>query len=140
LNGILTSLAGIIFFLGNPINKFILLSNTPLLANNSMTYFSRYTRMAIVKIIFIINIVANPFTELCPKINSITATINVVILASKILERDSSLPNFTAFSNGTPIFNWSFILSKVIIDASTAIPIPNNMAAIPGNVNVPCIR
>ena len=34
----------------------------------------------------------------------------------------------------------SFILSKDITEASTAIPIPNSIAAIPGRVNVPSIK
>ena len=39
---------------------------------------TRYIITTTVTIIFIINIVANPFTELCPKINIIIAAIIVI--------------------------------------------------------------
>ena len=45
-----------------------------------------------------------------------------------------------ASGNFFPIFNWSFILSKEITLASTAIPIPRSIAAIPGRVNTPSIK
>ena len=140
LNGILTSLAGIIFFLGRPINKLILSSNTPVLAKAATIALDKNTSTIIVNRILIINIVAKPFTLDCPRINRIMATIIVVILASKILDNDSLLPIVTAVLRFLPIFNWSFILSKLITEASTAIPIPSSIAAIPGNVKVPSIK
>ena len=140
LNGILISLLGIIFFLERPINRFILSSKNPVFANNIIIVFDKNTSTIIVNNIFIINIVANPLTLDCPRINNIIATIIVVILASNILDNDSLLPNVTASFNFFPIFNWSFILSKLITDASTAIPIPRSIAAIPGNVSVPSIK
>ena len=55
LNGILTSLAGIIFFFDKPINRFGLLSNTPVFANKAITAFDINTNTIIVNKIFIIN-------------------------------------------------------------------------------------
>ena len=124
----------------SPINKFTLLSNTPLPANKATTALDINTNTIIVSKILIINIVAKPLTLDCPNINRITATIIVVILASNILDKDSLLPIATASLSGLPIFNWSFILSKLITEASTAIPIPSSIAAIPGKVNVPSIK
>ena len=105
MNGILTSLAGIIFFFERPMNKLILLSNTPVLAKNAITALDKNTSTIIVNRILIIYIVAKPFTLDCPRINRITATIIVVILASKILDNDSLLPMATAVLRFLPIFN-----------------------------------
>lgn len=88
----------------------------------------------------IIKTVAKPLIELCPKINRIIAAIMVVALASIILVNDSLLPSSKAYSRLLPIFSCSFILSKLITEASTAIPIPKSMAAIPGRVKTPPIR
>ena len=87
--------------------------------------------------ILIINIVANPFTLLSPKINKIKATINVVKLASIIVPIEFLFPFLKAVSKETPFNNSSLIRSKLITLESTAIPIPKITAAIPGNVNTP---
>ena len=56
-------------------------------------------------IMLIISMVANPFTLDSPNINRITATIMVVMLASKILVNDSLFPILKASCNLVPIFN-----------------------------------
>ena len=93
-----------------------------------------------VKIIFMISIVAKPLIALSPKVNKIIATIMVVTLASIILLSDSLLPIMNALGRGRPFFSSSFTLSKLIIEVSTAIPIPSNIAAMPGSVSTPPIR
>ena len=90
--------------------------------------------------ILIIHIVAKPLTELWPRINIIIAAIMVVMLASIILEKLLLLPISYDSFRLLPIKRFSFILSKQITLASTAIPIPNNIAAIPGRVKTPFIR
>ena len=63
----------------------------------------------IVTKILIINSVANPFTLLSPKINSIIATIKVVKLESKIVQNEFLFPNWKAISNFVPLYNSSRI-------------------------------
>ena len=135
-----TSLLFSILFLLTPINNSGLLSKKFVLTNNFKIYFTRYTITKMVTIILIINIVAKPFTELCPRINIMIAAMIVVTLASIMLVKLLLLPILNDSFKLFPINRFSFILSKHITLASTAIPIPSNIAAIPGKVNTPLIR
>ena len=98
------------------------------------------TIISIVIIKLIISIVANPFTELSPNANNISAIINVVTFESNIDENDSLLPLINAVLRLLPFLNSSFILSFVITHASTAIPIPRTNAPIPVRVSTPSIK
>ncbi len=66
-----------------------------------------------------------------------TATKSVVTLASIIVLSEFVLPFLNAVSKLTPFLNSSLIRAKLSTLASTAIPIPNNIAAIPGSVKTP---
>ena len=55
---------------------------------------------------------------------------------SKILVKALSKPELIAVNNVRPAFNSSFVLSKIKIFASTAIPILRIKPAIPASVNV----
>ena len=93
-----------------------------------------------VVMILMINMVAKPFTELCPRINIMIAAMIVVTLASMILVKLFLLPISYDSFKFFPIRRFSLILSKQMTLASTAIPIPRSIAAIPGKVNTPLIR
>ena len=138
--GIIISLLSTIFFFLSPINSHSLSLKNLVLTNNFKINLVITTITRIVTTIFIINIVAKPLTLDSPNINKIIATIMVVILASMILVKEFLLPSSVASSKLLPIFKCSFILSKLITLASTAIPIPSSIAAIPGRVNTPSIK
>src|SRR5699024_2448700 len=89
--------------------------------------------------ILTINIVANPLTELVPKINNTAAASIVVMLASRIVTSEFLPPALKEASTDFPVRNSSLIRSNVKTLASTAIPTPKMSAAIPGNVSTPCI-
>ena len=59
------------------------------------------------------------------------------MLASNIELHDSLMPSFKALLSVLLFNNPSFIRSFVITQESTAIPIPNTKAAIPGSVKTP---
>ena len=138
--GIFISLDFSILFFLTPINKYGLLSNTLFLTKYLIITLVKNTMTKIVTSTLIINIVAKPRIELSPRMNKITAAIIVVMLASTILENEFLLPKSKLLSILLPIKIFSFILSKLIIEASTAIPIPRRRAAMPGNVKTPLIR
>ena len=69
-----------------------------------------------------------------PNIKRIPATINPVILASQIAEKDLSNHICTASLNFSHFLNSSFILSKMMIFASIAIPIESTNHAIDARV------
>ena len=77
---------------------------------------------------------------LSPKMNKIIATNKVVMLASIIVPIEAVLPFLYASLSSFLTLNSSRILVKLITLASTAIPIPSNIAAIPGNVKTPPIN
>ena len=79
---------------------------------------------------------ANPFTILVPQKYKIAQVIIVVIFESKILVNALSNPELIAVNNVLPAFNSSFVLSKIKILASTAIPIDKIKPAIPASVKV----
>ena len=63
------------------------------------------------------------------------AAIIVVILESIIAVSALEKPESTALASGFPLLNSSFILSKITIFASTAIPILSTIPAIEGSVS-----
>ena len=71
-----------------------------------------------------------------PKTNNSKDAINVVILASKIVDIALSNPFLIADKVFVFFENSSLILSKINTFASTAIPIVNTIPAIPGRVKV----
>ncbi len=70
-------------------------------------------KTAVIKLVRIdrISIVANPFTELVPKIKSTTAAMIVVMFASKIVANDRLFPERKAERTDLPSFSSSFIRS-----------------------------
>lgn len=70
-------------------------------------------KTAVIKLVKIdrISIVANPLTELVPKIKSTTAAIMVVIFASKIVANDRLFPERKAERTDFPSLSSSLIRS-----------------------------
>src|SRR5574344_247440 len=124
-------------FFSRPINHLVLLLNHLVFINKLCKNLYNITVANIVTNIVIISIVANPLTELSPKIYKTIPAIRVVILASIIAPKLFLLPSLYAVNNFFPFNNSSLILSFEIIIESTAIPIPNIEAAIPVNVRTP---
>ena len=87
-------------------------------------------------IIPIIKVYANPFTVPVPIIINTIAAINVVILPSTMADVAFWKPIFMEDCTVFPVAISSRTLAKMITFASTAIPIPNIIPAIPGKVNV----
>ena len=82
------------------------------------------------------SVTAKPFIGPEPKTNKSKDAINVVILASKIVDKALSKP-FYIVSYTFLFFKFSsFILSKIKTLASTAIPMVKTIPAIPGSVKV----
>ena len=81
-------------------------------------------------------VTAKPLTGPEPIPNKINATINVVMLASKMVVNARSKPALIALCGGIPALSSSFILEKISTLASTAIPTVNTIPAKPGNVKV----
>ena len=79
---------------------------------------------------------AKPLTMLVPQQYRIAQVIIVVILESKILVKALSNPELIAVKSVLPAFSSSFVLSKINMFASTAIPILRMKPAIPARVNV----
>ena len=84
----------------------------------------------------IINVRAKPLIMLVPKKYKITQVMIVVILESKIDVNALSKPALIAVNNVLPAFSSSFVLSKIRIFASTAIPILSIKPAMPASVSV----
>ena len=78
-------------------------------------------------------VIAKPFTGPVPIIYKISAVINVVTFASKMvtkaLEKPSLMADWGSFS-----FNYSRILENISTLASTAIPTVKTIPAMPGKV------
>ena len=79
---------------------------------------------------------AKPLTMLVPQKYRITQVIIVVMFESKILVKALSNPELIAVKSVLPALNSSFVLSKIKILASTAIPILRIKPAIPARVSV----
>src|SRR5699024_8315992 len=90
--------------------------------------------------ILTINIVANPLTEIVPKINRSVAVSNFLIHSYKIVTKEFIQPALKESTTYLHTRNSSLILSKVKTFPSTHIPTPKINAAIPGNVNTPFIN
>ncbi len=86
--------------------------------------------------ILIISVYANPFTVPEPSIISTTAAIKVVIFPSRIADSAFWNPACTALRTDLPAAISSRIRAKITTFASTAIPIPRIIPAIPGSVSV----
>ena len=63
-----------------------------------------------------------------------------MILESSIVPKEDFEPSLKASCRLLPLYNSSLIRENVITLASTAIPIPNTTAAIPGKVKTPPIN
>ena len=81
-------------------------------------------------------VIAKPCTGPVPTMYKISATINVVKLASTIVMSARSYPDEIASKGFIFRFNSSLILEKINTFASTAIPMVNTIPAIPGKVKV----
>ena len=79
---------------------------------------------------------ANPFTLPVPIIPRTKAAISVVTFPSRIADNALWNPVFKAVLTFLPTASSSFTLAKMMTLASTAIPIPRIIPAIPGRVNV----
>src|SRR6056297_1456124 len=79
---------------------------------------------------------ANPLTKLVPNVKSIIATRSVVKLLSLIEGQALENPSLTDSPKVLLDCNSSFILGKIRILASTAIPIDSINPPIPAKVNV----
>jgi hypothetical protein len=79
------------------------------------------------------SVCAKLFIGPVPKKNSIAAAIKVVILQSISAGRALEKPDSIDVLKVLPAFNSSFILSKIITFASTAIPIVSIIPAMPGS-------
>ena len=82
------------------------------------------------------SVCAKPLIGPVPRSPSTIAAIRVVILPSMIAERALLKPIFTEEATVFPVASSSRILAKMITLASTAIPMPRMIPAIPGKVNV----
>ena len=83
-----------------------------------------------------ITVKAKPLTKLVPKLNKITATIKSVKLPSQIAGQALLKPSSTATANVLPWRNSSFILEKIRILPSTAMPIDKRKPPMPAKVKV----
>ena len=83
-----------------------------------------------------LKVIANPLIGPVPIKYKIRAVNSVVTLASRIVIKARSYPDSIALKGGVPFMSSSFILSKIITFASTAIPTVNIKPAIPGRVSV----
>ena len=97
------------------------------------------TAVNIEQIIPTLNVVANPFIGPEPIKERIKAVISVVTLASRIVIKAILYPLLIEAIVLLPNFTSSLILSKIIILASTVIPIVSSSPAIPGNVKIASI-
>ena len=79
---------------------------------------------------------ANPFTVPLPRSHSTPAAISVVIFPSTIADIAFWNPDFREACTLFPAVSSSFTRAKMITLASTAIPIPRMIPAIPGSVSV----
>ena len=86
-----------------------------------------------------LNVVAKPLIGPDPINDNTHAVINVVTLASNIVIKALLYPVVIADLILLLIVNSSLIRSKIIILASTVIPIVNNKPAIPGKVKTASI-
>ena len=84
----------------------------------------------------IISVYANPFTVPEPSTISTRAAINVVTCPSRIADNAFLYPSLIAVITVFPAAISSLIRAKIITFASTAIPIPRIIPAIPGRVSV----
>ena len=84
----------------------------------------------------IASVCANPFTVPEPLNHNTAAAIRVVILPSKIADKAFWKPIFREFFTLLPRTISSRTRAKMITLASTAIPMPRMIPAIPGSVNV----
>ena len=84
----------------------------------------------------IINVTAKPLMGPIPTRNKINAVKKVVILPSRIADKECLKPSSTASAKPFPARNSSLIRSYIITLASTAIPSVNTIPAIPGKVKV----
>ena len=80
-------------------------------------------------------VTAKPLTGPVPNLNKAAAVINVVTLASMIVLMAFLKPAFNAVKGVLPFLSSSLILSKMMIFASTAMPMVRIMPAIPGSVS-----
>ena len=83
-----------------------------------------------------IRVKANPLTKLVPKANRIPLTIKVLRLLSLIDGHARLNPSSIAKPKIRPLRNSSFILSKIKMLASTAMPTLKIKPAIPASVKV----
>ena len=92
-----------------------------------------------------------PFSKLQAKVNNKVVTLSYNNLAGEEIyyevksylsfaEKLDLVPSLTASGKLLPLCNSSLIRENVITFESTAIPIPNTKAAIPGSVNTPPIN
>src|SRR5690606_22677450 len=115
-------------------------SSTPLFTHSPSNRREPQTAVRNETNIEMINSVANPLTELVPKTNNTIAAINVVTLASRIAENELAAPALNDSLTERPMRSSSRIRSYVMMLASTAIPTPSMIAAIPGSVRTPPIH
>ena len=101
-----------------------------------MKFFVTVIAVNIETITPIDNVKAKPLTTLVPKKYRITQAKTVVIFESKILVNALSKPELIAVNKFRPALNSSFVLSKIKMLASTAIPTDRMKPAIPARVNV----
>ena len=86
------------------------------------------------------NVTAKPFIGPVPNTNKIVVIIKVVKFESNIAIKPLLKPESIEFLMLFPNLNSSFILSKIITLASTAIPSERINPAIPGKVSVASIK
>ena len=101
-----------------------------------VTTLVKITFEKIVEKIPIHKVNAKPLIGPSPNENKQTAAIRVVILASRIVDKDFSNPTSIAIAFSFPLAISSLILSYIIMFPSTAIPKVKTSPAIPGNVKV----
>ncbi len=79
---------------------------------------------------------AKPFTVPEPISHSTTAAISVVMLPSRIADNAFWKPVFSELRTLLPLAISSFTRAKMMTFASTAMPMPRMMPAMPGRVSV----
>ena len=79
---------------------------------------------------------ANPLTGPLPRNQSTAAAIRVVMFPSRIADMALWKPAFSDACTEVPAESSSFTRAKMMTFASTAIPIPRMIPAIPGRVSV----
>ena len=112
------------------------LSNLNVFTNTSSSIFVIVIAVNIEANVPIVKVTANPFTGPVPNVNKIVVIIRVVMFESNIATNPLLNPTPILLMILFPNLNSSFILSKIITLASTAIPAERISPAIPGKVRV----